>query len=378
MKKRYWLSVWLLVVMVACGQPVSRTPQTAKPTPTPSSVNAPQVLDLQLLSPTTGWVATEAGVHLTTDTGQSWNEISPPNTDRKQLRSGHFLDTQRGWLVYETSHTVEGTEFTVYRTVDSGESWAPTKIAASADLTSPITIQFSDAAAGWLAATVQTSSNFSIGQLFYSADGGQSWTARSLPASGDLRPTNSTVAWMAGGPAREKLYVSRDRGNSWKPSAVSPPIEFRSSQPVFWAPRFLNNTSGILAVGYSGGRGGLSFYATSDSGARWRHSVTIESDSQNALGGHLIPDVVDEKTWFVADPNGSRIWKTTDGGASVEEISPNGLPRGIERLHYASATVAWVYATEGSCAQFKRECTSIHYLRRTTDAGQTWSDVIIT
>jgi Rv2525c-like, glycoside hydrolase-like domain len=152
------------------------------------SVSAAAALELRAahqLTPTTGWAL--AGDHLlwTSSAGFQWSDITPPPSGRA-IYGVYFRDASSGWLLRQAG----GTALELAATSDAGAHWSmsafPLSPADAAHFAGAASLEFRDAAHGWVMLRLATSSNFSFGMLFSTSDGGAAWTR--IPGS---------LSWMA-------------------------------------------------------------------------------------------------------------------------------------------------------------------------------------
>jgi Rv2525c-like, glycoside hydrolase-like domain len=176
---------------------------------------APELRAMRLVAPNAGWVL--AGNHLlwTSSAGFQWTDITPPAPSSRPIYGAFFLNTSQGWVLRAgTSTTLE-----LARTSDGGAHWSigafPLR-AGAARFGGRADLDFIDAAHGWAMLRQTSSSNFSLGMLFATGDGGATWTPLPPPPLGDpVHFTSKTDGWIAGGPAGNRLYVTRDGGMTW-------------------------------------------------------------------------------------------------------------------------------------------------------------------
>ncbi|HEU4758476.1 MAG TPA: hypothetical protein VFT91_00710 [Dehalococcoidia bacterium] len=335
------------------------------------------VRSMQLLTPAEGWALTDQALKWTNDGGLKWTDISPPSVPASAIKGLFFLDAQRGWIVAPGTADVTATEQLVaFRTSDGGRSWAPSALGLpdTDSRGAPAYVNFADPGHGWVVVKSVSSSNFSIGDLFRTADGGITWTKLSIPIGDPVRFANASDGWTAGGPAGDKLYVTRDGGDSWQAQTVAPPPDFQSSYPVYHLPVFTTAQEGVLPVTFTGAASGVVFYITRDGGKSWTFETSAANSEPLHLGVPIPVDVVDASTWVAALSNGARVFATRDGGRSFREVAPNGMPAGVFDIDFTTGEIGWALVQTGECPPgLKTGCTTISQLLETTDAGQTWT-----
>ena len=345
-----------------------------------SQQQGPPVQSMQLLTPTQGWALTDEGLKWTSDGGLAWVDITPPAVSAAVIKGLFFLDAQRGWTIVPSNvDDRHMEELLVYRTDDGGKTWQSSPLGAPDGEShgAPAYIHFSDAEHGWVVVKLVSSSNFSIGDLFRTTDGGVTWTKLSIPIGNPVVFTSPSDGWTAGGPAGDKLYVTRDGGASWEPQAVSPPPGFRSSYPAYELPVFTAAREGVLPVTFTGPASGIAFYVTHDGGRSWTLEGSVVSPQTLSLGLPIPSDVVDFNTWVAVSPDGARVFTTADGGKNIQQIAPNGLQAGAVDVDFSTAEIGWALSSSGVCPPgLKTGCVILSQLLKTTDGGQTWTVLI--
>ncbi|MDW8325879.1 MAG: DUF1906 domain-containing protein [Anaerolineales bacterium] len=277
------------------------------------------------LSETAGWLLTDSALFLTRDAGQSWATLAP-ETGSALLIAAFFLDEVNGWLLAVSQSEAGDPAYTLLRTRDGGRTWAhkplglfapgaPEAFAESAHLF------FLDAQTGWLVVKQAGSANFSLGALFHTADGGETWARQTIPLGEPVRFVTPEIGWTAGGVTGAELYRTTDGGASWQPVSLEWGDAARAQlQP----PLFDSRKSGAMPV-------------------------------------------------VVRDESGARLeWRTTaDAGETWQRARSFSLPRGLQRLEWRTAQLGWALSAEGRCNS--ETCTTTTRLLRTSDGGETWS-----
>lgn len=342
------------------------------------------IQSMQLLTPQQGWALADRRLLWTDDGGIQWREVTPPQVARlieahvSSIKGVFFRDAMHGWVVVSGPPDAdESTPLDVWRTTDGAQTWQPASLApASPDfataLSSAAFVSALDDQHVWIVVQLASSSNFSVGELFQSTDGGAAWTQFPAPLGEPVHFANPSLGWIAGGPAGNQLFVTRDGGLNWQPQVLA----VDGGQPSFVAPTFSNDTEGVLPVTLGDGQGvtGVGFYVTHDEGQTWELAAVLANPNPEALGlGVKIPtDIVDTNTWVVALSDGA-LYATPDGGKTWRAGITAGLPAGVSRLDFVSDSTGWALASFGACAGFKTDCATYTQMLATTDGGQTWT-----
>jgi photosystem II stability/assembly factor-like uncharacterized protein len=313
-----------------------------------SGENPPAILGMDLLNEREGWLLTEEGLFWTVDGGQEWRNISPVQ-GAHVLEAAFFLDSRRGWVIGR-----EGEALILWRTQDGGQTWQSSPFPAVWEGGS-IFIQFVDTQHGWVMLKVPSGSQFSIGRLFRTIDGGSQWVEVEPPVGEPPRFVNASLGWLAGGPAGDELYVTRDGGLNWERQEVVTSTGY----VMYYAPFFQDEQRGWLPVAiHEGGSTRVAFYATEDGGHSWMLAEAV-AIRQEADPNYRVPVMVlGADRWIIADP----------------AVLP-GVPEGVTAIDFVSRDVGWMVSPEGQC--WGVTCTQRTRLMRTSDGGQTWMQVPI-
>jgi photosystem II stability/assembly factor-like uncharacterized protein len=313
-----------------------------------SGENPPAILGMDLLNEREGWLLTEEGLFWTVDGGQEWRNISPVQ-GAHVLEAAFFLDSRRGWVIGR-----EGEALILWRTQDGGQTWQSSPFPAVWEGGS-IFIQFVDTQHGWVMLKVPSGSQFSIGRLFRTIDGGSQWMEVEPPVGEPPRFVNASLGWLAGGPAGDELYVTRDGGLNWERQEVVTSTGY----VMYYAPFFQDEQRGWLPVAiHEGGSTRIAFYATEDGGHSWMPAEAV-AIRQEADPNYRVPVMVlGADRWIIADP----------------AVLP-GVPEGVTAIDFVSRDVGWMVSPEGQC--WGATCTQRTRLMRTSDGGQTWMQVPI-
>jgi photosystem II stability/assembly factor-like uncharacterized protein len=335
-----------------------------------------EVRSMQQIADGVGWAADESHVVWTRDNGQQWTNITPPALSTDLIQRVFFRTAREGWLLATSD---AGSELTVWRTQDGGASWTSHAAASLPDGGSPTAMEFTDAAHGWVMVRLPSSANFSPGLLLTTTDGGQSWKALPAPPiAGALHFTSRTSGWLAGGPAGDQLYVTRDGGQRWARQIVSPPASVdRGSNAIYQLPRFRTDADGVLPVLFTGAKASLlATFVTSDAGATWHDKTLVALPAGAALDGHLAASVLNADTVLVAPDQSTEVIAMADGVQRSFRRSGNlTSQQAIVNVDFQSTDRGWVTSASGQCAAGKSQCRQEAKLFTTTDGGRTLHDV---
>jgi photosystem II stability/assembly factor-like uncharacterized protein len=246
---------------------------------------------------------------------------------------------------------------TVARTSDGGNTWQYAKIATGEPIGS-LSVGFGTEAVGGLLARVQTSNAFSRGFFFATADGGRSWNAAGeAPVAGQIAVEPDGRVWLAGGVIPDRLYTSKDQGQSW----TAPSLDVTPT--MVGLPQ-----GGVLPVSVGDGTTSrVALLTTADSGATWHETAQVALQADQGVPAAL---AVNGSVVLVADNGSGRLHR---GG---KDIDAKGLPAGVSRLTLAGPSDGWALASNGTCAKGKQSCAVTHTLAATEDAGDSWHELL--
>lgn len=208
----------LLLLITACNVPstpvTEETPAPYSPdTPLPPTINAPLVespalVSIHFFNELDGWGVTETQIIRTNDGGITWYDVTPQGLAEAGYSIELFaLDHDNIW-----AHKPDFSNFpnsgVLYYTSDGGMTWT--------NRTTPFSgadIQFLDANNGWALADLGVAAGSHAVAVYQTTDGGTTWTQKytndpnlenadgSLPFGGlksGLAPLNMQTAWVYG------------------------------------------------------------------------------------------------------------------------------------------------------------------------------------
>jgi photosystem II stability/assembly factor-like uncharacterized protein len=224
-----------------------------------------------------GTIAAEAGTMVTTgDGGATWEKVYPVGPVYAQFRDLDFVDDSHGWAIGRLG---------VRRTEDGGSTWK--RIDEELESAGE-SIDMIDRERGWMVGQ--------FGQVWRTGDGGITWER--VPALGDLgglsgdeKPWLRSVCfvdadhgWAAGSwsemPEFEQydwavIIHTRDGGRTWEHQVDG--LRFQLGAIAF------ADLKRGWAVGYDRNAGTSHILATTDGGATWGVSRTVQGEHLRAL-----------------------------------------------------------------------------------------------
>lgn len=353
-----------------------------------SSFAAGQIVDMKLLTADAGWASTNDQLFWTTDGGAQWKDITPQTKNKRSIDSVFFLDTSTGWvlLVSDVNAVVNGVDepsLDLAATNDAGQHWTITPVRVphldpkATTLDGGGDIDFVDSLHGWMNLSLESSSNFRLGIILATKNGGKTWD--SIPQGpgvyGSIHFVSRSDGWVAGGPGDQHLYATHDGGESWQEVSLKTPTESRGATvPLFSLPDFSDETHGLLHVTYFGADGSgiwLVLFTTDDGGRTWRPSKSV-TKLPSRYGNVPLPAAAVDSVLIM--PGISNNQPSGNGHELVlSRVSPNGnthsngsKPNNVEiyhvsKLSFADENRGWIL-------------TDVKLLA-TRNAGKTWLDI---
>jgi hypothetical protein len=285
----------------------SQTSPATRSAPEIIKVSEPPIADFQLLSNQAGWVLRGGQLFWTEDGGSSW---TPAGGTGGEILDVHFFDTHQGWLV--SKHVVDGT-INLLQSRDSGQSWQE----VSTLLYSPeevyqiasASLEFTDAGSGYLAFKLHSSSNFSLGRLFATNDGGLTWEERALPLGEPVTFLDARHGWTKGGP-QDRAYYTADGGLTWNLTGSLPDELTLDAADSSHPPKALS--------GFESNQQSLVKLQMFDNQTGWAIVQDGSCSGYKPRAGEIVP----QGSPGLQCESSTRLMMTGDGGRSWQDISP--------------------------------------------------------
>jgi len=341
-------------------------------TPAPKASNA---------EPTIATPAMAAPPADMTFNNDNWKVVRRTVETDKNLRAIYFVDSMTGWAA--------GDAGAVYRTTDGGRSWKPLLSAVATNINF---IYFIDWNHGWMLSESggkMADENDGESVLLITANGGRTWTSKSLPNVTNLYFTDAKTGWAVGKNAT--LLKTTDGGLEWKKvesieKVIGLPIESSNYNFGFSDIHFADADHGWLIGNFYGRArsniGGV--FNTSDGGATWRR-VPITFQTQYT-SGRFTPGLLhsirftDANTGSVTgemyDGEGRFFFAlhTNNGGKTWDQFrTPSRATHSTQFLDPANGWTAAFAPREGGAEAVVYDTT----LMRTDNGGKSWRNDFI-
>lgn len=337
------------------------------------------IRDFKPVSATEGWLLLGNQLYWTSDGGNRWREITPPDHPGATLAAVDFIDRSRGWAILTYSTGLDPV-YLLEKTADSGRTWQSDRLSLfvsgdPAAFAKDVFMQWRDSHTGWLVIKQATGVNFSLGTLFRTQDGGRTWRRLALPIGEPVSFVTSSVGWVAGGAAGDELYRTQDGGRTWQEQSVLPASLRADQRWTYLTPTFSDVRHGLLPVTVtSGGLTQVDFYRTEDGGQSWRLDNSESLETSQDLTSPPPLAVLDPDHWILVVPSTNSIVMKTGPGQYSTVASADGRSAGIVEMHMSAPDVGWALQMEGDCSHaIDATCSLTTRLLGTRDAGRTWA-----
>jgi photosystem II stability/assembly factor-like uncharacterized protein len=229
------------------------------------------------LSSKVAWASGTHGTYLRTVDGVNWIANHVPGAESLDFRDVEAFSPDVAYLL----SAGPGDQSRIYKTTDAGRNW-------TLQFSNPEPTGFYDCMAFWdrdhgIALGDPVAGKF---ELLMTEDGGRKWTrspSDTLPAaengegafaaSGTCIAVHDSNIWFATGGKVARVFLSTDRGKSWK--AVPTPLPQGNDSSGIFSIAFRDRKHGIIAGGdyKQPEKGGKNLAFTEDGGHTWKVSA---------------------------------------------------------------------------------------------------------
>jgi hypothetical protein len=354
-----------------------------------------QITDVHLASPSLGWVTDNQHLLLTTNAGTTWKDVTPPHSAKQFLSGNQFLDAEHGFVALtDTSKSEDAgsaNDLLLKTSQDGGTTWFTLTIPNAIFLNHwaccfGASVDFVDLDHGWIMARLATGSNFNLGSLFRTTDGGKTWKAMPTPPLG-VPPAfiSRQVGFLTGGPAGDSFFRTSDGGETWTPVEI-PYLKsqcLERCRPIYQTPTFQDHDHGQIAVNLltpTASRDEV--YTSNDAGSTWTISPQGEEQPNVGEAGDLI--TVPGGSIRTGAPSDDEITLALHGKTLRSQIRRTPLwESGTVKLTsggFVSETEGWVVRSGRVCTPqpgqgLRPRCNVQSQLLFTRDGGLSFQDV---
>lgn len=231
-------------------------------------------------------------------------------------------------------------------TISAQPGWNSMQKGSSGDL---VSVFFTSSEDGWIGGD--------SGYLAYTRDGGRSWIKQSLNTTENINEVyfrNAENGYVLAGP---KIFISKDKGASWRETRIFQLNELKGLTPEFLSVRFVDKRRGYIVGSVSNRNDEVVdslVLQTVDGGESW-HRIKVPTKMELF---HL-DFVGDERGWIVGD-KGSIIF-TEDGGETWQKQA-SGTDRALRSVDFRDSQEGYIVGGRG-------------VILRTENGGRTWVKV---
>lgn len=219
-RKNIGTSLLILAFMLLIGttQPVIGTGRSTLPATSSGSFD----VEFTLTGKTIGWLRSDDRLFRTENDGATWQQVTPLLEKSETLADVYFLDSNQA-LALALSSSGEEWQISLLKTTDAGSTWQIQNLSLPDEARDLLNMPFGEALLhwhnpdhGWVLIKQATSSNFSLGILLRTTDGGQTWAVSAPPVAEKFVFLDENVGFMRDPADSTGLYQTQDSGKSWQ------------------------------------------------------------------------------------------------------------------------------------------------------------------
>jgi photosystem II stability/assembly factor-like uncharacterized protein len=339
---------------------------TTSPSPTAPIVPDVSLITFHMVDALNGWGASDQMALRTVDGGKTWQNVTP--ADMPAGIGPDFqvaaISPQAAWMIVpDASDFKKGT---LYRTTDGGHTWQNRAVPFGGGW-----VQFlDDKKYAVMMADRGVAAGSQAVDLYQTSDGGATWNLifhvdpqnpanNGIPFGGDKSGVtflDSAHGWVTGfSPVDGGIYVyaTQDSGKTWQQVQLNLPAGWQQAQIESKPPVFFGGQDGIMPLRASTNVGQIALFVTHDRGETWQATTPLA-----AYGQISMPSAKDVIVW-----DGTTLHYSTDAGQTWQERTPNvDLSQGLIGMQFIDRDTGWALNQDANGSR----------LYRTTDGGSTW------
>lgn len=212
------LLVLLLILIAVIVQPAMGSDNS----PIQTNDHFSTDIEFALTSVATGWLRSGDHIFRTESNGIEWQNVTPALKQNESQLDVAFLDSNHA-LALIVSINDEQWQLKLLRTADAGLTWQAQSVILPSQASYFEDVPFGNAFVqwqangnGWVLIKQATSSNFSIGVLLKTSDGGLTWQSFEPPAAEEFVFIDENIGFMHDPVNPIRLYQTQDGGKSWQ------------------------------------------------------------------------------------------------------------------------------------------------------------------
>ncbi len=212
------LVVLVFVILALIGRPVTGVDSRLNKT---NLSNSPEI-EFALTGGATGWLRSGNRVFRTVNNAVDWQDLTPVLNQNESLLDVYFLNSNDAQMLV-VSRNGEEWQLDLRKTTNAGATWQTQPITLSSQSRDFGDVPFGRAYMQWqdndkglILIKQATSSNFSIGILLKTSDGGLSWVVLEPPAAEEFVFVDENVGFMRDPVDPSRLYQTQDGGKRWQ------------------------------------------------------------------------------------------------------------------------------------------------------------------
>lgn len=334
-----------------------------------------------LLTDSSGWVLLGQQLFWTSDAAKIWEQIGPSLPPDGSIQDVEFINPQSGWVLWIKMNSDGHAGFHLAHTKDQGHTWNTSPLSLFDGNDIPYQVEKSqmgwfDEQTGWISIKQETGSNFSLGSLFTTVDGGLSWYRTELPVADQVFFSDPQAGWAVGGPGGDQIFYTEDAGATWQDREPQDLLPEAQAQVY---PPFFQGEDGLLVLTTLGVQNYLKVYSLENDSAQWSPLRQFRLDVEPGILGLSI---LDEKNFVAVVPDTNAILRMSNGELGVV-ANQKTIPGSIVELDMASLDFGWAKSIKSECdtVPFPGDpgvpvfCSSTVRLLQTMDGGASWNEV---